>query len=152
MTSEPIRFFWFAERIRSTVMLIFLLVTSAQLSGTCIVALAYEKLCLSSPTAALSDFVMSVQLRLLAKAPGLLRPSLLELATALAVLATAAGLDAAAVGDDAMADGETGADDPIAADAAGGGPLLPLFEVHALSKVRAMHAAVAAVATARRWW
>jgi hypothetical protein len=95
---------------------------------------------------------MSVQLRLLANAPGLLRPSLLELATGLAGLAAAAGLDAASVAAEAMADGETGADNPIAADAVGEGPLLPLFEVQALSRVRAMHAAVAAVATARRWW
>jgi len=95
---------------------------------------------------------MSVQLRLLAKAPGLLRPSLLELATGLAALAAAARLDAAAVVDEAAADGAAGADDPIAAETVGAGPLLALFEVHALNKPSATHAALAAVATARRWW
>ena len=100
-----------------------------------------------SPTAELSCLVISVQLRLLAKAPGLPRPSLLELAIGLAALA---GLDATAVVDDAAADGEASTDDPIAAD--GAGPLLTLFEVHALSKPSAMHAALAAAAPARRWW
>ena len=142
---------WLAERIRSTVMLIFLLVTSAQLSGTCIVAFAYRKLCLVSSTAALSCLVMSVQLRLVAKAPGSLRPSVLELAAELAELAALASLDAFAdpVLDDAGADGEVGAGDPIAADAAGGGPPLALFDVHALSKASATQAALAAVAIFR---
>jgi hypothetical protein len=123
------------------------------LSGTCIVALAYEKLCLLSLTAALSCFVMSIQLRLLAKAPGSLRPSLLEVPIGLAGLAAPAGLDELAdpVLDDAAADGEVGADDPIAAETVGTGPLLAVFEVHALSKASATHPAVAAVATARRW-
>jgi hypothetical protein len=130
-------------------MLIFLLVTSAQFSGTCIVALAYENVCLLSPTAELSCLVMSVQLRLLANAPGLLRPSLL--AIGLAVLAAPAGLDAAPVADDAAADGEVGADDPIVAEAVGTEPLLDLFEVHALSKASATHTALTAVVAARRW-
>ncbi len=93
---------------------------------------------------------MSVQLRLLANAPGSLRPSLLELATGLTTLA---GLDSGAVAvvDDAGADGDFAAGEPIAAEAAGGGPLPPVFEVHALSKASAMHAALVAVVTARRW-
>jgi hypothetical protein len=96
---------------------------------------------------------MSVQLRLLAKAPGSLRPSLLELAIGLAALAAPpAGLDAAAVVDEAAADGEAGVDDPIAAETVGAGPLLTLFEVHALTRASATHAALAAVAAARRWW
>jgi hypothetical protein len=142
-----------AERIRSTVTLIFLLVTSAQLSGTCIVAFAYEKLCLLSATAALSCLVMSVQSRLLANAPGLLRPSLLELATELAELTPLGGLDEIADPslDDAGADGEVADDDPIAAGAEDGGPPLALFEVHALSKRSAADAAVPAVASAWLW-
>ncbi|HEY5457521.1 MAG TPA: hypothetical protein VIJ96_18820 [Acidothermaceae bacterium] len=91
---------------------------------------------------------MSVQLRLVAKAPGSLRPSLLALAIGLAALAALlAGLDAAAVVDDVAADGEAGVDDPITA----GAGLLTVFEVHALRSASATHAALAAVATARRW-
>ena len=147
MTSEPMRSCWLAERIRSTVMLIFLLVTSAQLSGTRIVALAYEKLCLVSPTAALSCLVMSVQLRLLAKDPGSLRPSVLEPATELAAAVAPEELADPAF-DDTAAEGELAAVDPIAADAAGGGPPA-LFDVHAATKPSATHAALAAVAMAR---
>jgi len=107
---------------------------------------------LVGPTAELSCLVMSIQLRVLAKAPGLLRPSLLELAVGLAELA-AAGLDELAdpVPDDAAVEGEVASDDPIAADAVGAEPLPPLFEVHALSKTSATHTVLAAVATARRW-
>jgi hypothetical protein len=96
---------------------------------------------------------MSVQFRLLAKAPGSLRPSLGELAIALAEPTVPAGLGefAGAEADDAAVDGEVAADDPIAAEAAGGGAPL-LFEVHALSKASATHAALTAVAAARRWW
>jgi hypothetical protein len=82
---------------------------------------------------------------------------LLELAIGLAALdallaglETAAGVDAAA--DDAAPDDAAGADDPMTAEAVGGGPLLPLFEVHALNKASVTQAAVVAVATARRWW
>jgi hypothetical protein len=95
---------------------------------------------------------MSVQLRSLAKAPGLLRPSLLELAIGLAALVAAAVLDAASVVDDAAADGEAGPDDPSTAEAVAAGPLLPLFEVQALTRASATHATLAAVAAARRWW
>jgi hypothetical protein len=96
---------------------------------------------------------MSVQLRLLAKAPGSLRPSVLELAAELAELAEpgrAAGLDGLAdpVLDDAAAVGDVAEGDPIAAETAGGGPPPLLFEVHALSKASATHAAVA---IARLW-
>jgi hypothetical protein len=131
-------------------MLIFLPVTSAQLSGTCIVAFAYKNLCLLSPTALPSCLVMSVHLRLLAKAPGLLRPSALELATELAELTAAGGPDGVA---DPLLDeaGDAGADEPIAADTAGGGPLLELVEVHALSNPSATEAAATQVANARRW-
>ena len=102
------------------------------------------------PTAAVSDFVMSVQLRSLAEAPGLLRPSLLELATGLATLAALlAGLDATVLVDAAVAD-EAGADELIVADAVGADLLL--FEVHELTSASATHAALAAVMTARRWW
>jgi hypothetical protein len=115
------------------------------------VAFAYKKLCLVSPTAALSCLVMSVQSRLVAKAPGSLRPSVLELATELAELAAPAGLDGIAdpVVDDAAADGDVVAGDPSAADAAGGGPPLTLFDVQALSMATATHAALAAVAIFR---
>jgi hypothetical protein len=147
------RFFWLADLIRSTVMLIFLLVTSAQFSGTCIVALAYENLCLVGPTALASCVVISVQLRLLAKAPGSLRPSLGELPIALVELTAPVGLgdSAGAVADDAAADGAVAADDPIAAETVGSGPPLPLFEVHALSRASATHEALTAVAAALRW-
>jgi len=153
INSEPMRLCWLADRMRSTVMLIFLLVTSAQLSGTCIVAFAYKKLCLVSPTAALSCLVMSVQLRLVAKAPGSPRPSLLELATGLVEFIALASLDVFAdpMLDDASADGEAAAEDPIAADDAGGGPPLTLFDVHALSNASATHPALAAVAIFRLW-
>ena len=94
---------------------------------------------------------MSVQSRLLAKAPGSLRPSVLELATELAELAVPAGLDGGAdpVDDDAAADGDVVAGDPNAADAAGGGPPLTLFDVQALSKASATPAALTAVAIFR---
>jgi hypothetical protein len=92
---------------------------------------------------------MSVQLRLLANAPGSLRPSLLELATGLTTLeALAAGLDATVLVDDAAAAGEAGVDELIAAEGVGAAPLL--FEVHALRSASATHVAMAAVA--RRWW
>jgi hypothetical protein len=50
--------------------------------------------------------------------------------------------------DDTAAEGEVTADDPIAADTAGGGPLA-LFDVHAPSKTSATLAAMAAVTIAR---
>jgi hypothetical protein len=117
------------------------------------VAFAYEKLCLVAPTAALSCLVMSVQLRLLAKAPGSLRPSVLELATELAELNALAGLDGFAdpLLEDAAAKADVAAGELSAADDVGAGPLLVLFEVHALSKATATHAAVAAVTSARLW-
>lgn len=93
---------------------------------------------------------MSVQLRSLAKAPGSLRPSLLELAIGLATLAALlAGLDATVLVD-AEAAGAAGAEEVIAAEVVGADPLL--FEVHALRSASAAHAAPAAVMTARRWW
>jgi hypothetical protein len=97
--------------------------------------------------------VMSVQLRVVANAPGSLRPSVLELATELAELAASGGLDGIAdpVLDDAATDGDDAAGEPSAADAAGGGPLLTLFDVHALSNASETHAALAAVAIFRLW-
>jgi hypothetical protein len=147
------RFFWLTERIRTTVMLIFLPVTSAQLSGTCIVAFAYRNLFVVSPTAGRSCLVMSVQTRSVAKAPGSLRPSAAELATGLAETNALAAFDGLAgtaldgtVLDDLAAEGEA-VGDPMTADAAGAGPLLLFFEVHAPSKASATHAALVAVAT-----
>lgn len=77
---------------------------------------------------------MSVHLRLLANAPGSLRPSEPVFAAELAEV-----------------DGDVAAEDPMTADGAGAGLPLTLFEVHAFSKASAMHAAVAVVAIARRW-
>jgi hypothetical protein len=56
--------------------------------------------------------------------------------------------DDAGLGDEAS-DGGDVADDPIAADAVGAGPL---FEVHALINASATHTAPAAVVTLRLWW
>ncbi len=97
---------------------------------------------------------MSVQTRLLAKAPGSLRPSFGELAIALAELAGAARLDDAADAgpDDAAGGGEAEAGEPITAGIEGAGPLLTLFEVHALSEASATQRALTAVVAARRWW
>jgi hypothetical protein len=66
------------------------------------------------------------------------------------VLTAPAGLDSDPEVDDAAPGDEVAGDDPIAADAAGAGPLLALFEVHAPSNASATHAALAA-ATAPRW-
>jgi hypothetical protein len=153
ITSDPMRSFWLADRMRSTVMLIFLLVTSAQLRGTCMVAFAYENLWLFGPTAALSCLVMSVQLRLLAKAPGSLRPSLVEPAVGLATLDPPTGLDEFTdpVAEDPAAVGDVSVVDASAADGVGAVPPLELFEVHALSIASVMHAAVAAVAITLLW-
>jgi hypothetical protein len=97
---------------------------------------------------------MSVQVRFVAKAPGSVRPSALELATELAELNALASLDGLAVAapddallDDAAPEGEAAAGDPMTADGAGTGPLLPLFDVHAPSKANAAHVAMVAVAT-----
>jgi hypothetical protein len=104
--------------------------------------------CALSFTAALSCLVMSVQLRLLAKAPGSLRPSVPELATALAELASAAGLDGLTGPALEATAGDVVAADPMAADAVGPPPAL--FEVHALSKASAMQAVVAIAQLGRR--
>lgn len=93
---------------------------------------------------------MSVQLRLLAKDPGSLRPSVPEPATELAELAAPVGPEELAdpAFDDTAAEGELALVDPIAADAAGGGPPA-LFDVHPATKPSATHAALAAVVMAR---
>ncbi len=105
-----------------------------------------------SPTAALSDFVMSVQLRLLANAPGSLRPSVPALEAELEAKALEVNaLDGnGELADDVAADGEV-APETTAADDAGGGPPLAAFDVHALSKTSATQLAETAVATDRVW-